>query len=69
MISPTVAGKHWPAAWWEPAGRDRIVGKRKELAVATEDKAAPVRVQGAGIRGIEVRSIDWIPDNERHGKV
>src|SRR5262249_60444749 len=42
---------------------------RKELAVATEDKPGPVRVQGPGIRGIEVRSIDWIPDSERHGKV
>ena len=37
--------------------------------MATEDKAGPVRVQGTGIRGIEVRSIDWIPDSERHGKV
>jgi purine-cytosine permease-like protein len=26
-------------------------------------------MHGAGIRGIEVRSIDWIPENERHGKV
>jgi purine-cytosine permease-like protein len=25
--------------------------------------------RGAGIQGIETRSIDWIPDNERHGKV
>ena len=23
----------------------------------------------SGIRGIEVRSIDWVPDSERHGKV
>jgi nucleobase:cation symporter-1, NCS1 family len=37
--------------------------------VATENKAAPARAQGAGIRGIEVRSIDWVPDTERHGKV
>ena len=37
--------------------------------MATEDKAAPARTQGAGIRGIETRSIDWIPDTERHGKV
>lgn len=25
--------------------------------------------QVAGIKGIEVRSIDWVPTNERHGKV
>ena len=37
--------------------------------MATEDKAATVTTQGTGIRGIEVRSIDWIPDTERHGKV
>jgi NCS1 family nucleobase:cation symporter-1 len=42
---------------------------REELAVATEDKAGPAPMHGAGIRGIEVRSIDWIPENERHGKV
>ncbi len=36
--------------------------------MATKDKA-PVRAQGSGIRGIETRSIDWVPDNERHGKV
>jgi purine-cytosine permease-like protein len=35
--------------------------------VATKDKA-PVRTQPSGIRGIETRSIDWIPDGERHGK-
>ena len=33
--------------------------------MATETK--PARSSN-GIRGIEVRSIDWIPDNERHGK-
>ena len=27
-----------------------------------------MRTHGAGIRGIETRSIDWIPDTERHGK-
>ena len=27
-----------------------------------------MRAHGAGIRGIETRSIDWIPDTERHGK-
>jgi len=41
--------------------------------VATDKDSAPARAQssgsGAGIRGIEVRSIDWIPDSERHGKV
>ena len=37
--------------------------------MATENKAAPARTQGAGIRGIETRSIDWVPDSERHGKV
>jgi NCS1 family nucleobase:cation symporter-1 len=36
--------------------------------VATKDKASE-RTPGAGIRGIETRSIDWIPDTERHGKV
>jgi len=36
--------------------------------MATKDKA-PERTPGAGIRGIETRSIDWIPDTERHGKV
>jgi purine-cytosine permease-like protein len=36
--------------------------------VATKDEAR-VRTQGTGIQGIETRSIDWIPDNERHGKV
>src|SRR5262245_6799270 len=61
--------KRRPASSWGRAIHDRIVWTRKELAVATEDKAGPVRVQGTGIRGIEVRSIDWIPDSERHGKV
>jgi purine-cytosine permease-like protein len=36
--------------------------------VATKSKAAPAGTPGAGIRGIETRSIDWIPDTERHGK-
>ena len=36
--------------------------------MATENEA-PARAQGASIRGIEVRSIDWVPPNERHGKV
>ena len=36
--------------------------------MATKDKA-PARTQGPGIHGIETRSIDWIPDSERHGKV
>jgi len=31
-------------------------------------ESAPGRTQ-TGITGIEVRSIDWIPDSERHGKV
>ena len=34
--------------------------------MATETK--PVG-EVSGIRGIEVRSIDWVPDTERHGKV
>jgi purine-cytosine permease-like protein len=29
----------------------------------------PVRAPSGGIKGIEVRSIDWVPDTERHGKV
>ena len=36
--------------------------------MATKDKA-PTHTRGAGIHGIETRSIDWIPDTERHGKV
>jgi NCS1 family nucleobase:cation symporter-1 len=36
--------------------------------VATKDEA-PVRTRTAGIQGIETRSIDWVPDTERHGKV
>ncbi len=34
------------------------------MATETNQAGAP-----GGIRGIEVRSIDWIPDTERHGKV
>ena len=45
-----------------------INAQRNELAVATESTTAPAGTQGAGIRGIETRSIDWIPDTERHGK-
>jgi NCS1 family nucleobase:cation symporter-1 len=37
--------------------------------VTTEDKAASARARGTSITGIETRSIDWIPDSERHGKV
>ncbi len=36
--------------------------------MATKDEA-PVRTRTAGIQGIETRSIDWVPDTERHGKV
>jgi len=36
--------------------------------VATKDEA-PARTRVAGTYGIETRSIDWIPDSERHGKV
>lgn len=36
--------------------------------MATENEAR-ARAHGGGIRGVEVRSIDWIPENERHGKV
>ena len=36
--------------------------------MATKSKAAPAGTQGPGIRGIETRSIDWVPDTERHGK-
>lgn len=35
--------------------------------MATETNTKPVK-PSAGIRGIEVRSIDWIPKRERHGK-
>lgn len=35
--------------------------------MATE--TTPARAPSGGIRGIEVRSIDWVPDTERHGKV
>jgi nucleobase:cation symporter-1, NCS1 family len=37
--------------------------------VTTKKDEAPVRTQGRSIQGIETRSIDWVPDNERHGKV
>jgi len=36
--------------------------------VATKDEA-PARTKATPIHGIERRSIDWIPDTERHGKV
>jgi purine-cytosine permease-like protein len=36
--------------------------------VATKDEA-PAGTKATGIQGIETRSIDWIPDAERHGKV
>jgi NCS1 family nucleobase:cation symporter-1 len=36
--------------------------------VATKDEA-PARSKASGIQGIETRSIDWVPDTERHGKV
>jgi nucleobase:cation symporter-1, NCS1 family len=36
--------------------------------VATKDETR-VSTQGTSIQGIETRSIDWVPDNERHGKV
>ena len=49
-------------------GAARILPIREEPAVATKDEA-PARTQGTGIQGIETRSIDWIPDSERHGKV
>jgi purine-cytosine permease-like protein len=42
---------------------------KEDLAVATEDEAVPAHARGGGIRGIEARSIDWVPENERHGKV
>jgi purine-cytosine permease-like protein len=42
---------------------------RKEPAVATKNEAARGTAQSGALRGIEVRSIDWIPDSERHGKV
>src|SRR5215467_12404622 len=46
----------------------RTLRAREELAVVTKNEA-PARAQGAVIQGIETRSIDWIPDTERHGKV
>ena len=36
--------------------------------MATKDEAS-VRPQRPSIHGIETRSIDWVPDTERHGKV
>jgi nucleobase:cation symporter-1, NCS1 family len=36
--------------------------------VATENEAVRALPQGGAIRGIETRSIDWIPEGERHGK-
>src|SRR5258706_16069293 len=47
---------------------NRILQTREEVTGAAKEKAAPVRAGGAGIHGIERRSIDWIPENERHGK-
>ncbi len=37
--------------------------------MAAKDEAVRVPAAGGGIRGIEVRSIDWVPESERHGKV
>jgi NCS1 family nucleobase:cation symporter-1 len=37
--------------------------------VATKNETVPGQARGGRIRGIEVRSIDWVPENERHGKV
>jgi nucleobase:cation symporter-1, NCS1 family len=37
------------------------------MAVGTPQ--APAEAAPSGIRGIEVRSIDWVPENERHGKL
>ena len=35
--------------------------------MATDTVAGPPAA--TGIKGIEVRSIDWVPENERHGKL
>src|ERR1700757_3340660 len=35
--------------------------------MATDTVASPPA--SAGIKGIETRSIDWVPENERHGKL
>jgi nucleobase:cation symporter-1, NCS1 family len=37
------------------------------MAVGTPQ--APAEAAPSGIRGIEVRSIDWVPESERHGKL
>ena len=37
------------------------------MAVGTPQ--APAQAGPGGIRGIEVRSIDWVPESERHGKL
>jgi nucleobase:cation symporter-1, NCS1 family len=58
-VSPTVALLIAQVAFF---------GAREELAVATKDEA-PVRTRTSSIQGIETRSIDWVPDTERHGKV
>jgi nucleobase:cation symporter-1, NCS1 family len=44
--------------------------RREELAVALENETVQGNApRGArAIRGIEVRSIDWVPESERHGK-
>ena len=49
-----------------PATQHHRRQARGELAMATVE--SPTRTP-SGISGIEVRSIDWIPDSERHGKV
>ena len=36
--------------------------------MTTQTQTAPLATP-RGIHGIEVRSIDWVPENERHGKV
>src|SRR5215472_9683350 len=35
----------------------------------TTKNDAPPAAAGGGIRGVETRSIDWVPESERHGKV
>src|SRR3954462_6306559 len=37
--------------------------------MSVKSPEAPPQGAPSGIRGIEVRSIDWVPENERHGKL
>ena len=37
--------------------------------MSVKSPEAPAQGAPGGIRGIETRSIDWVPESERHGKL